>query len=121
MKIGLFTATFLDMNLEDVFMRIRPGHQPWKMPAANNLTWISRDRQGSNADGLKKMLHEYGLIISALANHPEGQIVVPLSERIRRNLSEAQKKRKSNLHTAHGQDRPGCLTLEVPGDRFHRL
>jgi hypothetical protein len=33
--------------------------------------------KGNNADVLKKTLKSYGLIISALANHPEGQIEPP--------------------------------------------
>ena len=70
MKIGLFTATFLDMNLEDVFkMASDLGYQAVEMPAFANNPHLDIEEivKGSNADGLKKLLHKYGLIISALA------------------------------------------------------
>ena len=79
MKIGLFTATFLDKKLEEVCaMAASLGYQAIEMPAfaGNPHLDIEDVVKGSNAKTLLKMVNGHGLIISALANHPEGQIVL---------------------------------------------
>jgi len=79
MKIGLFTATFLDMKLEDVCtMAADLGYGAVELPAFANNPHLDIEQvvKGSNAKTLLKMLADRGLIISALANHPEGQIVM---------------------------------------------
>ncbi len=79
MKIGLFTATFLDTKLEDVCtMAADLGYQAVELPAFANNPHLDIEQvvKGSNAKTLLKMLGDRGLTISALANHPEGQIVM---------------------------------------------
>src|SRR4030066_1877690 len=79
MKIGLFTATFLDMHIEEVFkMASGLGYEAVEMPAfaGNGQLDIEEIVKGGNAAALKKLVKSHGLIISALANHPEGQIVL---------------------------------------------
>ena len=79
MKIGLFTATYLDTKLEEVCtMAAGLGYQAVELPAfaGNPHLDIEEIVKGSNAKALLKMLNAHGLIISALANHPEGQIVL---------------------------------------------
>ena len=79
MKIGLFTATFLDMKIEDVFqMAARLGYEAVEMPAFLNNGQLDIEEvvKGNKAAELKKQVQSHGLIISALANHPEGQIVL---------------------------------------------
>ena len=79
MKIGLFTATYLDKSLDDVFkMASSLGYQAVEMPAFINNPHLDIEEilKGNNAEALKKLASSYGLIISALANHPEGQIVL---------------------------------------------
>jgi sugar phosphate isomerase/epimerase len=79
MKIGLFTATFLDMQLEDVFkMASGLGYEAVELPAFANNGQLDIEQivTGNKAAEFKKMVNSYGLIISALANHPEGQIVL---------------------------------------------
>ena len=79
MKIGLFTATFLDKKLEEVCaMAAGLGYQAVEIPAfaGNPHLDIEEIVKGSNAKALQKMVSGHGLIISALANHPEGQIVL---------------------------------------------
>ncbi|MFN2120498.1 MAG: sugar phosphate isomerase/epimerase family protein, partial [Anaerolineales bacterium] len=79
MKIGLFTATFLEMQIEDVFkMASGLGYQAVEMPAfsGNQQLDIEEVVKGNNAANLKKLVKSYGLMISALANHPEGQIIL---------------------------------------------
>ena len=79
MKIGLFTATFLDTKLEEVCtMAAGLGYQAVELPAFANNPHLDIEEivKGSNAKALLKMLGDRGLIISALANHPEGQIVL---------------------------------------------
>lgn len=79
MKIGLFSATYLDQPLEKVCeLAENLGYQALELPAfANNphldIEEIVKDNKASE---LKKMLSSHGLFISALANHPEGQIVL---------------------------------------------
>src|SRR5208337_3197123 len=79
MKIGLFTATYLDTKLEEVCtMAAGLGYEAVEMPAfaGNPHLDIEQIVKGANAKALLSMVKERGLIISALANHPEGQIVL---------------------------------------------
>jgi sugar phosphate isomerase/epimerase len=79
MKIGLFTATYLDMELEDVCkMASELGYEAVELPAftGNPHVDIEKIVRGGNAGKLKKMVESYGMIISALSNHPEGQIIL---------------------------------------------
>jgi hypothetical protein len=67
------------MQLEDVLkMASGLGYQAVEMPAFANNPHLDFEEivRGDKAAGLKKMLNSYGLILSALANHPEGQIVL---------------------------------------------
>ena len=79
MKIGLFTATYLDMKLGDVCrMAADLGYQAVELPAFSGNPHVDLDEvlKGANAKALAKMIADHGLVISALANHPEGQIVL---------------------------------------------
>jgi sugar phosphate isomerase/epimerase len=79
MKIGLFTATFLEMKLEDVCkMAEKYGYQAVEIPAftANGQLDIDEMTKGDAAKRLAKMVADHGLVISALANHTEGQLVL---------------------------------------------
>ena len=79
MKIGLFTATYLDTKLEEVCsMAAGLGYQAVELPAFSGNPHLDLDEvlKGSNAKTLAKMISGHGLIVSALANHPEGQIVL---------------------------------------------
>ncbi len=79
MKIGLFTATFLDMQLEDVFkLATGLGYEAVELPAftGNPHLDIEEIVKGNKAAEMKALIKNYGLIASALANHPEGQIVL---------------------------------------------
>ena len=79
MKIGLFTATFLDLQIEEVFkLASGLGYQAVEMPAFANNPHLDIEEvvKGNKAADLKKMAASYGLLISSLANHPEGQIVL---------------------------------------------
>lgn len=79
MKIGLFTATFLDKSLEEVFQLASDlGYEAVEMPAFANNPHLDIEEviKGNKADEVMKLASSYGLTISALANHPEGQIVL---------------------------------------------
>ena len=79
MKIGLFTATFMDMQLEEVCeLAQKLGYGAVEIPAftGNPHLDIEEILVGNKANEMKKMVKSHGLIISALANHPEGQIVL---------------------------------------------
>ena len=99
MKIGLFTATFLDMKIEQVFnMACDLGYEAVEMPAFANNPHLDIEEiiKGQNAAELKRLASSYGLIISALANHPEGQIVLGPTEKTRTQFSRGPRKRRSN-------------------------
>ena len=58
MKIGLFTATFLDMQIEEVFkLASGLGYQAVEMPAFANNPHLDIEEivKGKKADELKKM------------------------------------------------------------------
>ncbi len=79
MRIGLFTATFLDMKMQDVLkMAAELGYGAVEIPAFINNGQLDIEEvvKGNKAIDYKKMVNDHGLIISALANHPEGQIVL---------------------------------------------
>jgi len=79
MKIGLFTATYLDMELDQVCkMAAGYGYESVEIPAFNGNPHLDIEEviKGGNAQKIKKMAADNGLIISALSNHPEGQIVL---------------------------------------------
>jgi sugar phosphate isomerase/epimerase len=79
MKIGLFTATFLDKKIDEVCaMAAGLGYGAIEVPAFSGNPHLDIEEvvKGSNARTFQKMVSSHGLIISALANHPEGQIVL---------------------------------------------
>ncbi len=78
MKIGLFTATYMDKSIEDVCKYASSlGYEAVEIPAFNGNPHLDIEGilKGDNAKTFKKMINSHGLIISALANHPEGQVV----------------------------------------------
>jgi sugar phosphate isomerase/epimerase len=79
MKIGLFAATYLDQKLEDVCkMAASLGYEAVELPAfsANPHLDIEEILKGGHAAKLLKMVKDSGLIISALSNHTESQLVL---------------------------------------------
>jgi sugar phosphate isomerase/epimerase len=80
MRIGIFSATYLDLKLEEVCkMAADLGYQAVEVPAFADNPHLDIEKavaDGAYADGIKKMVKSHGMIISALANHPEGQIVL---------------------------------------------
>jgi sugar phosphate isomerase/epimerase len=79
MKIGLFTATYLDMKLEEVCdMGAGYGYEAVELPAFSKNPHLDLDEivKDGNAAKLLKMVSDRGLIISALSNHTESQLVL---------------------------------------------
>lgn len=79
MKLGLFTATYLDMELEKVCeMAAEYGYEAVELPAFTGNGHIDIDEvvKGDYAKQIKAMIAEKGLIISALSNHTESQIIL---------------------------------------------
>lgn len=79
MRIGIFTATYLDMELEKVCkMASELGYQAVELPGfkGNPHLDIEEVLKGNNAKELKKAVESYGMIISAISNHPEGQLIL---------------------------------------------
>lgn len=80
MKIGFFTATYLDRSLDEICKTVSElGYEAIELPA------FKKGNQHLNIDSiliqnehkkLKKMVSSYGLFISALSNHLEGQLIL---------------------------------------------
>jgi sugar phosphate isomerase/epimerase len=79
MKIGIFTATYLDLKLEEVLKKaVSLGYEAVELPAFKNNPHLDIDEiiKGDNAKKFKKMIESYGLIISALSNHTETNLIL---------------------------------------------
>ena len=80
MKIGIFTATFLDRPLDDVVkMAAEYGYEAIELPAFldNPHLDIEDIVKGNNAKEFKKRIGDLGIsTISALSNHMEGWLVL---------------------------------------------
>ncbi|GAI57040.1 unnamed protein product, partial [marine sediment metagenome] len=79
MRIGIFTVTYLDMELEEVCkMASGLGYESVELPAFSNNPHLDIDIiiKDDNAKKLKKMINNYGMIISALSNHTESQLIL---------------------------------------------
>jgi sugar phosphate isomerase/epimerase len=79
MKIGMFTANFLDMELEQVFkMMAAFGYEMAELPAfwGNDHLDIDEVLKEGGARKIRGMAKKYNISISALSNHPEGQLVL---------------------------------------------
>jgi len=98
MKIGLFTATFLDLQIEEVFkLASGLGYQAVEMPAFAPTPHLDIERSSRyKAAELKKMVSSYGLIISSLANHPEGRSSSDLTARIPTQSSRHKRREDQN-------------------------
>ena len=79
MKLGMFTANYLDRPLEEVCKLVAEmGFEAVELPAFKGSTHLDVDDVIKNGNGkkIKQMINSYGLEISALSNHPEGQIIL---------------------------------------------
>lgn len=79
MKIGMFTANYLDRDLETVFkMMTETGYEAAELPAfyGNSHLDIEEVLRGNGAKKIKDLAKKYNITISALSNHPEGQLVL---------------------------------------------
>ncbi len=79
MKIGMFTANYMDRDLETVFkMMSQMGYEAAELPAFQGNGHLEVDdvlKQGG-AKKIKDLAKKYGITISALSNHAEGQLVL---------------------------------------------
>lgn len=79
MKIGIYTATYLDKSLEEVCkMSSELGYEAVEIPAFKDNPHLDIEEviKGENAKKIKSMVNSHGMIISALSNHPEGLLVL---------------------------------------------
>ena len=79
MKLGMFTANYLDRSLEEVCEFVAEmGFEAIELPAFKGNTHLDVDDVIKNGSGkkIKQMINKHGLEISALSNHPEGQIIL---------------------------------------------
>src|SRR3990172_8578417 len=84
MKIGLFTVVFNDRPLEEVAKYASGlGYEMVELAAWRGSNHFDTDRAAediSYAKGVKKMLADHGLEISALSNHLSSQMVLPFKD-----------------------------------------
>ena len=80
MRIGLFTANYLDLSLEQVLDKaLALGYEAVELPAFKGNHHLDIERvinDSTYTASIKKMVTSRGMIISALSNHPEGQLVL---------------------------------------------
>jgi len=79
MKIGMFTANFLDRDLETVFrMMAEMGYEAAELPAFSGNGHLDIDEvvDGRGAKKILDLAKKYNITISALSNHTEGQLVL---------------------------------------------
>ena len=79
MKIGMFTANYMDRDLETVFkMMSSMGYEAAEIPAfkGNGQLDIEEVLKPNGAKKIRELAKKYGIIISALSNHTEGQLVL---------------------------------------------
>ena len=84
MKIGLFTVLFNDKPLEEVAdYAAGLGYEMVELAAWRGSNHFDTDRAAEDIDyakGIKKMLADKGLEISALSNHLFSQMVLPFND-----------------------------------------
>ena len=84
MKIGLFTVLFNDKPLEEVAdYAAGLGYEMVELAAWRGSNHFDTDRAAEDIDyakGVKKMLADKGLEISALSNHLSSQMVLPFND-----------------------------------------
>ena len=79
MKIGMFTANYLDRDLETVLkMMAAHGYEAVELPAfyGNSHLDIEEVLKTGGAKKIKDLVKKYNLTIGAISNHPEGQLVL---------------------------------------------
>jgi sugar phosphate isomerase/epimerase len=80
MKLGIFSATYMDLELKEVCRKASQlGYQAVELPAfkaGNTHLDVDEIVKGSNAAALKNMVAGYGMTISALSNHTESLLVL---------------------------------------------
>ncbi len=80
MKLGYFTANRMDKPLEEVLDRaVQLGYEAVEIPAFKGSPHLDVDRvieDRSYARGIREAVQSRGLVISALSNHPEGQLIL---------------------------------------------
>ena len=78
MKIGIFSVLYNDKPLEDVLRYVSGlGYEAVEIAAWKGSNHIDLDRVLSGGAGeLRNKVEKHGMIISALSNHLEGQLVL---------------------------------------------
>lgn len=79
MKIGLFTATYLDKSFEDVCaFAAKYGYEAVELPGFSDNPHLDIEAvlKTENANKVLKTVKDNGLIISAISNHTESQLIL---------------------------------------------
>jgi len=77
-KIGIFTVLYNDKPLEDVLKYVSSiGYEAVELAAWKASAHLDIDKVLSGGAGeVKNLIEKYGMVISALSNHLEGQLVL---------------------------------------------
>jgi len=80
MKIGMFTANYMDRDLESTFkLMAEKGYEAAELPAYYGNPHLDIDEvlKGKGyAEKIIALARKYNFTISAISNHPEGQLVL---------------------------------------------
>lgn len=80
MRIGLFTANYLDLSLEQVLDKAMVlGYEAVELPAFKGNPHFDINKAVKNSSysaSIREAVMSRGMIISAISNHPEGQLVL---------------------------------------------
>ncbi len=80
MKIGFFTANYLDTPLDKLLPALVDlGYEAVELPAFSGSPHCDVEKlvsEPEKAKEVRKFIENHGLTISALSNHPEGQLIM---------------------------------------------
>lgn len=79
MKIGMFTANYMDRDLESVFKQMSEmGYEAAELPAFKGNGHLDIDEvvKTAGARKIRDLAKKYNIMISALSNHADGQLVL---------------------------------------------
>lgn len=119
MKIGLFTATYMDKSFEDVCaLAAHYGYEAVEIPAFAGNPHLDIElavKDPAYAKKIKDIVKSNNLIISALSNHPEGQITLGPYGEDTDNIFKGTREEKIKYGTERMiQTAQAANALEVP-------
>lgn len=118
MKIGFFTANFSDKSLDEVIeLAVKYGYEAVELPAFTNNRHLDIEEilKNNNASRLRQNLKNKGIMISALSNHMEGQLILGPYDADADDICKGSKEEKIRFGTERMiRTAQAANALEVP-------